>query len=1093
MVSHPITFRTRTISILAFVAFVAAATAQTPTGNLVGNVKDSSGAVIPDARIQVRNEQTNETRNARSQEDGQFTVPNLPPGRYTISVQKEGFRRLHETGIALEVDRTVRVAAELQVGSLSETVEVTAQIPLLNTESATRGDVLLVKELDEMPLQGRDFTDLAFLVAGVSEKAQTGQGTSPMSVNGSRAADTNFLIDGFTAREGQFGGVQVRPPLESMQEFKMQVSGFSAEFGRNAGGAMNMVLKSGGNRFHGSLFEFFRNDKLDARNFFSADKPPLRQNQFGATLAGPVLVPRVYNGRDRAFFMFSWESTRTSEQQTQLARVPSTLERGGDFSQTVDTVGKPVWLKDPLVAGACSAASQTACFPGNRIPASRFYPSSQKILSHYPLPNQGGVNNLLAVGAARSLPDRFVGKFDTRISERDNVSFRVITTAQNSVSPFAGGSALGTFGNSLNEMDILVGLNYTRSFTPIVVNEFRVGLSRMRVSQTSLHSGHYWAGDFGIPGTTSDTALVGFPRFNVTGMATFGDQPAMPTGYSLNNYTWADTVTWVRSGHLVKFGADLVRSQVFGTYNQNVNGTLTFSGRWTTVPAADVLLGLPSNSSRQVGNVNHYLLNTSYAFFVQDDYKITPALTLNFGLRYEIPKPAGEKYGHWANFIPGIDKLILADDANIPNLDQLVATAKLTGQVATAREYGLPRELVYTRYRDFAPRFGVAYRPFGSNRTVIRTGYGIYYGDDAKYTVRTSLGGTFPFAISQSFSTDASNPSVMTIGNPFPALRLAQGGVTTANAYELHAGSPSVQNWNLTIERQLGANTALEAAYSGAKGTHLGRHYDINQPYRRPGLLQPDGTYPRPIPALSTISTFMFQSDSSYNAGMLTLRKRSGGAFFYRINYTFGKSVDDASQLQGNSAGGYPQAQDARNLSLERGRSDFDNRHSVTGDFSWSLPFARIHRNLAFQGWRLSGTSRIYTGKPFTPRVNTVDLNAGEANRPDRIANGSLDNPTPDRWYDVKAFPVVPRGAYRFGNSGRNVLDGPGKATVNLGLTRRFRIRETGDLNFRFEAFNVLNRTNFYLPVNFVDQNNAATITQAYPARVVQIGLKLAF
>ena len=379
-------------------------------------MQDQSGALVPGAKIVVQHAATGENRQVVSDDKGEYTVAELPPGIYTVSIEKEGFRRMEERGLTLEVDQTARLDIQLQIGSLAEVLEVTALVPLLNTESAMKGDVIVRREMIDIPLNGRDFADLAYLVPGVGEKAQGGSGSN-FAVNGARADNTNFIIDGFNDQNPRAGGVQASPPLDAMMEFKMQTTGYSAEYGRLAGGTMNMVLRSGTNRVHGALFEFLRNDAFDARGFFDPAKTKLRRNQFGAMLDGPVYIPKLYRGRDRTFFLFSWESYRQSLGDSQISRVPTELERLGNFSRSPDVDGLPARLVDPLsggASGACASGKTGACFPGNIIPASRLDSIAKQVMAYYPAPNRSDpVNNYY--GLAND-PDRGTVSWPNSIS-----------------------------------------------------------------------------------------------------------------------------------------------------------------------------------------------------------------------------------------------------------------------------------------------------------------------------------------------------------------------------------------------------------------------------------------------------------------------------------------------------------------------------------------------------------------------------------------------------------------------------------------------------------------------------------------------------
>ena len=446
--------------------------------------------------------------------------------------------------------------------------------------------------------------------------------------------------------------------------------------------------------------------------------------------------------------------------------------------------------------------------------------------------------------------------------------------------------------------------------------------------------------------------------------------------------------------------------------------------------------------------------------------------------------PPFDKYGRWTNFIPEINKLVISSDKGIaPGVSFTNAS-----QVETAQQAGLPSSLIYPDYKDFAPRIGFAWRPFGGNRTVLRGGYGIFYGAPGMWVnVRSALGSVFPFSISQTVNRNANNPYYLTLANPFPVSPNLVSNVVNVTGFQLHAPTPYLQSWNLTAERALGRESAVEVGYTGSKGTHLGRAYNINQPYRSAEAYP---NFPFPYPQWNTISYYGFYFNSIYNSANVTLRRRFVRNFFYRVNYTYSKSIDYGSQLQGNSGGGYSGVQDARNLRGERGRSDFDIGHTFTMSFSWVAP---LGRHVLLRGWQLAGTGIARTGAPFTPQVNNVNLNLGEASRPNRIAKGTVPEPTPGRWYDVGAFPRVPTGSYTYGNSGRGILDGAGAMQINLSLNKNFKVAEKGNLQFRWEAFSVLNHPNFNLPVIFVNQPNAATVTSAGGARQMQVGLRYSF
>ncbi len=1056
--------------------------AQNSNATIVGTVLDATGANIPEAKITVRNVQTNDSRGLVCDATGEFTIVNLQPGIYEIAVEKQGFQRLVETGLQLLVGQTARLNLKLKVGSVSEVVEVQGQAPLLNTENSAKGDVISTEEINNMPLNGRNFGDLAFLVPGVLPQVQGSDEGSGYSINGARTDNTNFVVDGFNNQKQRDGQQQVSPPLDSMQEFKVQTTGYSAEYGRLAGGVISMALKTGGNQLHGTLSEYIRNDAFDARNFFALSKPKLRRNQFGASLNGPVVIPKLYNGRNRTFFLVSWESVRTRSGSIAYAVIPTQIQQQGDFSQTVDSKGKLVNLIDPLAGNAQ--------FPGNKIPASRLDPIALKVAKYYPAPNFSGLgtNNYYAYGPSSSSPDNFLFKVDHRITDKDTVSFRLIPARTSSMNPFDGSKVPGFGGYSLNNT-YLYGLTYTRSFTPVLLNEARLGFTRSKPRLTGLYDGQNISEQLGLPLASTDSRSLGFPRFEPSDIEGIGDGKNVPTQAYSNVWQFADTVTWAKSRHLLKAGFDVIRSQFFEPYNLRVRGSYAFKGKWTNVGYADQLLGYVDTTQRQLGGAaTNYLFSTTMGAFVQEDWKARSNLTINFGLRYELMTPPYEKYGRLGNFVPSVGKQIIGSDVMVPNIAELLAKAGLSGSVGLAKDYGLSESLAQTNHKNFAPRVGIAWRPFGGTNTVIRTGYGIYYGNSATKSVRSDLGNIYPFVYPQNFVRNSKNALALTLQNPFPTDLAGIVGSTNTAGYQTDAPSQYLQSWNFTVERQIG-NSAIELGYIGSKGTHLGRRYDLNQPLRKPEYKLTNGSFPKPFPAWSTIQYYGFGSNSNYHSASVTVRRRFARDFFFRVNYVFSKALDEASQLAGYSNNGYGGAQDSRNIRLEHGRADFDRRQAFTLGLMYETKF----RNVLLKSWQIAATGIMYSGVGMTPYTNSASLDLGEAARPDRTALGTLANPTPQMWFDINAFPIVPAGAYRNGTSGRNIIDGPGNITQNISLMKKFYVRERAYIQFRWEAFNFINHANFRLPELGIGRVNVGTITAAEAARSMQFALRFAF
>jgi outer membrane receptor protein involved in Fe transport len=1053
--------------------FASSLCGQTPSASVVGHVVDATGAVIPGVSVKISNLDTNQTYRGSSNGAGDYTILYLTPGRYALEATSQGFHDYKRPEFTLQVDQELRLDIQLEVGSTSETVTVTDVPMALNTESGTRGDVTTNAEITEMPLNGRNFSDLAYLTGGVLPPGSGADGQ--FAVNGARADNVSGLVDGMNNTQRRNTGFMVSPPLEGIQEFKMITSGFSAEYGRFAGGVLSLVTKSGTNRVRGSLYEFLRNSAFNARNFFDAGKSKVIQNQFGATISGPVVLPKLYNGRDRTFFLVSWESLRAISGTTQRGIVPLAPMLKGNFAGAVDAFGKPETVVDPL--------AKSTPFPGNQIPVARLDPVSLNIAAFYPQPNlSGSANNYLAQGNSTSNWNNFSIKVDHTFSDRDRITLSTHWKPSESSNPFQR-SPVAIFAATNNTFGLLSGVRYIHTFTPLLFNEASVSFSRTTLDQASIGSDHDWSAQAGFLGATKDPTDLGLPYISVSGYIDLGQAYDLPKVWAYNNYQYADSVTWIHGRHTVKFGGDFLHYQYFNHDYADLRGRMTFLGRFTNDPMADFLLGYAQTSRRLVNVATEYLLVSNYSSYVQDDFKITPTLTLNIGLRYELMKQPVEKNGARTMFVPELGKVVVAGTGNLANFDQLIGATAVAQYVARAVDVGLPQSIVRTNYKNFAPRFGFAWRPI--SRTVIRGGYGIFYGTDSLYRY-DGFSDTYPYALINTFSATASNPLLLTVSNPFPASKAGTSGTTSPSAQPATNPTQYLQSWNLTLERELGGNTVLEVAYAGSKGTHLPRQYVLNQ---QPLIIGVKAG-PRPIPVFSSINTFADLSNSIYNSGTVTLRRRLPRQIFFRGTYVYAKSIDASSNTGGVVAADYPVAQNSYDLAAERGRSAFDVGHTMAASFIWQ---PKLSHHVLLRDWQLSGTTTAYTGPPFTPKVANFDITTGGAGRPDRIAKGTLPNPSPDQWFDRTAFPVVPLGAFRYGDSGRNVLDGPGTFSLNTSLSRRFRFTETKAAQIRWEAFNITNHTSLGLPQTQVDVLNGATISSAKAPRQMQFALRLEF
>ncbi len=664
-------------------------------------------------------------------------------------------------------------------------------------------------------------------------------------------------------------------------------------------------------------------------------------------------------------------------------------------------------------------------------------------------------------------------------------------------------------------------------FSPTFLTEIRAGFSRNATVEREKFQGQNIAEQLGITGTTNDPFLRGFPRFTIQDYLPIGSAAGQPIAYHVTTILASNKYTWIKSKHVMKWGVDLERVRLNQPYLNNSRGTFNFQRNWTNHSVADMLLGMMQSTTRTAEITRPYLRSISYGFYFNDDWKVTKSLTLNLGMRYELMRPPVDRYDRASNFVAGLSKIVLSDDRNLPDLQERLARYNILGKVVLAKDVGYPRALVFTDWLNLAPRFGFAWRTPMRRTTVIRGGYGIFYTGHLLNPVKDSLMTGFPFSVNQTFSRLAADPTLVTLSNPFPDIRTTEGNATNSNGYDPRAPLGYLQSYSLTIERELSSTLALEMAYVGSKGTHLGRRYDLNQPIRSLAAYQANIPFPRPILGTNTINYYSFGSNSNFNAGQISLRRRSRAGFF-RLNYTFGKSIDDASQLNGNSDGGFANAQNSLDLKSERARSDFDRRHIVTGVFSIPLPFgrgkkffsgARGWRHGIVGGWQMSGTATYYSGQAFTILSANVDANLGESLRPNRIGTGiqpgipgagrrGVDYP----WFILSDFEKVPRCTARdtcepspngftpftFGNAGRNILNGPIQHFVNMAMLKNFRFQEGKNIQVRYEMFSILNHPNFSLPNREFNALGGGLITNVVDRgrggpRVMQLAIKFEF
>lgn len=1046
--------------ILLTAVFACATFAQVDTGGISGVVTDSTGAVIPGARVQIRQSSTNIEVALTSNGSGFFAAPALRPGDYEATVTKEGFRTEKRTGIDLRVQERLELNFQLQVGAASSEVTVTAAAALLESETSSLGQVIDGETITNLPLNGRNFIQLATLGAGTLPSTRTAERDNFVS-NGARAVQNSYLLDGIDNRNRIMGFDKssaqiVQPNLDTIEEFKVQTSTFSAEFGQAAGGVVNVTLKSGTNGFHGSVFEFLRNSKLDATPYFQpfGGKPLFIQNQFGAAMGGPIV-------KNRTFFLVGWQSSREVNAAPQIASVPTLPLRGGIF---------PARVNDPVTKAA---------FPNNTIPASLWDPVAAKLFALYPEPNLPGVvRNFFYNPKERLSNDGYSVRVDHHLGSKDSMFARIIAGAGTNQLPLL----LPEPANQQGFVDLTsrsAMFSETHTFQPNVINEFRVGQVFTRNNQDLL--GPRLFDQFGIKGALDTPKIKGLPQFTITGLSTLGTAapgaapiPAtgsgnLPADKSGKVWQILDNVSWVRSRHTLKFGVDLQRVTMYVYATNTARPNFTFNGTYTGNALGDFLLGYV-NTTGTSQQQNDTILQRIYNGYIQDDWKVSSRLTLNVGVRYEQPQPFVEEYDRQSNFILESGPCHL----------QLIT-------VADRGRCGLSRALTSTDYNNFAPRIGLAYQ--ASKKTVIRGGFGVFYGRDENLGIGRRLPNNPPFVTSATFVGDQTNPAFL-LKNGFPANALTlSGGSTDVNTYPTEFPIPYVIQWNLNVQRELAGNLVAQVGYTGSEAHKLPGVVNVNQPLPGTGNVNAR----RPYQGFANIQVYGPFINSTYNALLAKLERRFAKGMSLLASYTYGHSIDGGGN---NNDSLDPAPQDARNLKAHKGSSNFDIRHRFVASGIYQTRFGKQGgaAGALLRNWQLSGIFSIQTGQPFTVTATPDPTATNATARPDRIRDGALpsDQRDPTHWFDPTAF--VRLTCPCFGNSGRNILRGPGLTNFDAGLARDFIFHERLRLHVRGEAFNLFNHPNFGIPAMQVGAPGVAIIGNVVsPERQIQVAMKLYF
>jgi Carboxypeptidase regulatory-like domain len=1076
----------------AFVAgflFASVSSAQNITGTILGSVTDITGAAVTGASIVVVNDATNAEYKAVSGAS-EFTVTNLPPGHYSVRAELTGFRPSITKDITLLANRTERVNIVLSPGSVNQTVEVTASAPVVNSENATVGNILQSDAITTVPLNGRTVDRLIRISAGVS----TDNANNPRVAGSPYWGGISFNVDGVGYNDSGNGGgaysykhgLSTQPSVDAISEFKIDSNSMKAEF--ESGVSVTVVTKGGSNEVHGSALWFNRNREYAAKNFFQTGqpKPAFNRNEVGATVGGPLV-------KNRLFFFGSFEDLlERSSLTTSGLSVPTDAMKNGNFAGLATII-------DPTTGVA---------FPNNQIPANRIDPRAQALAGRYPQPNLPGASNGSLQNYIASIPNKYdVYRFGLRLDYKasDNDSFYVNLNYSKGDPYFVAQNYPQGYGSWENGGYTTKSLNatYTHTFSPTVVNEARFGfLSHASARQgmnkdfdpRSLFPGLYPV-DYG-----------GLPYINITSYSPIGDYGGAQVPPETTPQ-YIDNLTWVRGKHTIKTGLDFAIYRVSSTpsvaglgsglVNNAGLGRFDFTGRYTTstptaAPAnafADFLLGDPNTTYRSSASPAEVFSSTRYSAYVQDDIQVSSRLSLSLGLRYMVQIPWSERDGRMAQFDSASGKLYLAGSQLPPGAQPALVNAY---PITFASALGLSNTLIQTDSNNWQPRVGIAYRPFGNGKTVIRSGFGVYTSFLPVFIGFRQLGfSNPPFLLAETFESAAGRTPTLTLANPFPgngtispnpSITAVQRNLKNADSYQ----------WNFTVEHELARNLGVRASYVGNRSAHLPWYnYPINLSQQQiPGTLQPN----RPYQPWADILALASGGDSTMHQLQLEGTKRYSSGLTFQLEYSWTSSLDDTPTVGG--------PQDPYNVSADRGFTDGVRKHVFTLAYSYELPFGRGKSllsnagpamNALVGGWEIAGITYLRTGTPFSLSITTTQT-GWRATRPNAVRSGELSRSerTINRWFDPSGYSLP--APFTYGNSARNSLFGPGDMVFDVSFLKNFSILERVKAQLRGEFFNFPNHANFNNPAtNISVPSTVGRITSAGDPRQVQFGLKFLF
>lgn len=1046
--------------------------AQGTSGSILGTVKDQNDSVIVGAKVSIQNTQTGYRRDMQTNDKGDYEFSFLPIGRYTVTAERDGFTTATIEGIKLEVDQKARIDLKLQVGSIGETVKIEGET-LIETESSAMGEVITGAQIVNLPLENRQFLGLVGLVPGTAPAPRDfrstepgGRGVTIPSSNGGRPEDNNYSLDGIDNREIGRANYAISPSIDGVAEFKVSTGIMSAEHGRVSSAAVEVVTKSGANEFHGSLFEFHRNDAFDARNFFARTVSPLKRNQFGGSVGGRIV-------RDKHFFFVAFEpflERRSGDPVVGI--VPTQAMRSGVFPSTI---------RDPL--------NGNAPFPNNTIPDQRIDPISRRVLAYIPLPNNSDPLRNFIYQRDPTTTDKYLltVRTDHQLSANDQLFGRYILDDEKIIQAPVLPTGVGGLNSTVRAQGISV--QETHIFSPSLLNQFSVGWTRFQLTEDDNFA-HVKdvAAELGITLVGLDGAPEGwaFPSITMSGFLAPSGTFTRPR--STDIFQVRDTLSITKGNHSLRIGGDIRRYKSDNFSPGQLNGAFTFDNGFTGNSFANFLLGWPLNAARNLDPSEQNGKVTYFSGFVADDWKVTPRLTLNLGVRYEIETVLEETENEVARFDLASGK-VLFPEAIRTRIDDYYKN------VRPDVPYGFYTGGLYNQDKNnIAPRIGFAYRPFSGNRTVVRGGFGIYYNAPQITTLLSAVAAP-PFSIRPTEVSSSATPQVR--WNPVGGLNQAQQGALTCFCF-IQDDFPYAysQQWALTLQQSITNSLLVELGYIGSHTLNLLSQPNVNVPQPGPGNILARSPYPQWARVQAIYAGFA----ANYNGFSVKVEKRATDGLSVLAAYTFAKSIDQASSTNVIPTGDPANRQDVIN-----GLADFDVRHRLSLSYNYELPFGTGRRfgksldgvaGVFLQGWGIRGITFIQSGYPVDITMSNARLNSGPGivPRPNRIADGNLPSGqrTLNRWFDTTAFTLPPM--FVIGNAGRNVITGPGYINFDMSVFKNTRITERQRLEFRAEFFNAFNHPNFGLPGgNISTPATFGVITSASAPRIIQLGVKYYF